>query len=72
MSESGNHTSAESESQERSRKTQFDEEALRRYHEFTRVHGVNRGFYFVARCILVPFFLFYFRLSRQGRENGKV
>ena len=66
----GSHT--ESESQERSRKTQFDEERLRKFHEFTRVHGVNRGFYFVARCLLVPFFLVYFRLSRQGRENGKV
>ncbi|MGB0119583.1 MAG: 1-acyl-sn-glycerol-3-phosphate acyltransferase [Solirubrobacterales bacterium] len=46
-------------------------EQLAEYHEFTREHGVNRALYFVARCLLQPFFLVYFRLSRQGKENAK-
>ena len=50
----------------------MDEEKLLSYHRFTREHGVNRPLYFVARLILVPFFLLYFRLSRIGREHGKV
>jgi glycerol-3-phosphate dehydrogenase (NAD(P)+) len=50
----------------------MDEERLLAYHRFTREHGVNRPLYFLARLILVPFFLAYFRLSRIGREHGKV
>jgi glycerol-3-phosphate dehydrogenase (NAD(P)+) len=50
----------------------MDEERLLAYHRFTREHGVNRPLYFLARAILVPFFLLYFRLSRIGREHGKV
>ena len=50
----------------------MDEERLLSYHRFTREHGVNRPLYFLARLILVPFFLLYFRLSRIGREHGKV
>jgi len=50
----------------------MDEERLLSYHRFTREHGVNRPLYFLARLILVPFFLVYFRLSRIGREHGKV
>ena len=48
------------------------EERLLTYHRFTREHGVNRPLYWLARLILVPFFLVYFRLSRIGREHGKV
>lgn len=48
------------------------EEQLLAYHEFTRRHGVNRGMYLVARLILVPFFLLYLRLSRQGRKNSRI
>lgn len=48
------------------------EEQLLAYHEFTRRHGVNRGMYLVARLVLVPFFLVYFRLSRQGRKNSRI
>lgn len=48
------------------------EEQLLAYHEFTRRHGVNRGMYLVARAILVPFFLIWFRLSRQGRKNSRI
>ena len=48
------------------------DERLNSYHAFAREHGVNRGLYVVARLILVPFFLVYFRLSRQGRKNSRI
>ncbi len=48
------------------------EERLNGYHEFTRRHGVNHLYYFVARAFLQPFFLVYFRLSRQGRKNSHI
>jgi glycerol-3-phosphate dehydrogenase (NAD(P)+) len=48
------------------------EERLLSYHRFTREHGVNRPLYFLARLVLVPFFLVYFRLSRIGREHGRA
>ncbi len=47
-------------------------EQLAEYHEFTRRHGVNRGLYFVARCILQPIFLIYLRLTRQNKQNAKI
>src|SRR3954447_25093348 len=50
----------------------MDEERLLSYHRFTREHGVNRPLYFLARLILIPFFLVYFRLSRIGHEHGKL
>jgi glycerol-3-phosphate dehydrogenase (NAD(P)+) len=50
----------------------MDEEKLLSYHRFTREHGVNRLLYFFVRGILQPFFLVYFRLSRFGREHGKL
>jgi glycerol-3-phosphate dehydrogenase (NAD(P)+) len=48
------------------------EEQLEAYHEFTRKHGVNRGLYVVARCLLQPIFLVYLALSRQGRKNARI
>lgn len=33
---------------------------------------MNRGLYFVARCLLQPIFLIYLRLSRQGRKNSRI
>jgi glycerol-3-phosphate dehydrogenase (NAD(P)+) len=48
------------------------EEQLRRYHEYTRKHGVNPLMYLLARSILQPIFLVYFRLSRNGREHARV
>ena len=48
------------------------EEQLRRYHEYTRKHGVNPLMYVLARLILQPAFLVYLRLSRNGREHAKV
>jgi glycerol-3-phosphate dehydrogenase (NAD(P)+) len=50
----------------------MDEERLLRYHRFTREHGVNRPLYVLARLILQPFFLLYFRLSRYGREHTRL
>jgi 1-acyl-sn-glycerol-3-phosphate acyltransferase len=50
----------------------MDEERLLTYHRFTREHGVNRPLYWLARLLLVPIFLVYFRLARIGREHGKV
>jgi glycerol-3-phosphate dehydrogenase (NAD(P)+) len=47
-------------------------ERLASYHAYTRKHSVNWPMYHVARAILLPFFLAYFRLARLGREYGKV
>src|SRR5436190_239210 len=50
----------------------MEEERLLAYHRFTREHGVNRPLYLLARLVLVPFLLLYFRLTRIGREHSKV
>src|ERR687897_1559671 len=50
----------------------MDEERLLSYHRFTREHGVNRLLYVLVRLILQPAFLLYFRLSRFGREHGRI
>jgi 1-acyl-sn-glycerol-3-phosphate acyltransferase len=50
----------------------MNEERLLSYHRFTREHGVNRPLYVLARALLVPLFLIYLRLSRYGREHGRV
>ena len=50
----------------------MSEAQLLRYHEYTRKHGVNWVMYVLARLLLQPFFLLYFRLSRNGREHTKV
>ena len=42
------------------------------YHEYTRTKGVNWPLYVVARMILVPAFLIWFRLERLGREHARV
>jgi glycerol-3-phosphate dehydrogenase (NAD(P)+) len=47
-------------------------ERLDRYHEYTRRHGVNRVLYLLARALLTPFFLTYFRYARTGRDHGRV
>ncbi len=39
------------------------------YHERTRRRGVVRPIYWMARLVLLPFFLVYFRLDRIGREH---
>jgi 1-acyl-sn-glycerol-3-phosphate acyltransferase len=50
----------------------IDEERLLSYHRFTREHGVNWPMYVLARMILQPFFFAWLRLTRIGREHGKV
>jgi len=50
----------------------MNEERLLSYHRFTREHGVNRPLYVLARALLQPFFLLYFRLSRYGREHTRI
>jgi glycerol-3-phosphate dehydrogenase (NAD(P)+) len=47
-------------------------ERLASYHAYTRRHSVNWPMYHVARVVLLPFFLVYFRLARKGREYGRV
>jgi glycerol-3-phosphate dehydrogenase (NAD(P)+) len=47
-------------------------ERLDRYHEYTRRHGVNWPVYLVARVLMTPFFLVYFRYERYGKEHGRV
>jgi glycerol-3-phosphate dehydrogenase (NAD(P)+) len=48
------------------------EERLQAYHDYTRKHAVNWPLYHLARIFLLPFFLVYFRLSRNGREHARV
>jgi len=43
-----------------------DRDAL---HQQSRERGVNPLIYWVVRAFLVPFFLIYFRLSRQGMDH---
>jgi glycerol-3-phosphate dehydrogenase (NAD(P)+) len=45
---------------------------LARYHEYTRRHGVNWFAYLLARVLMTPFFLVYFRYARAGREHARV
>ena len=45
---------------------------LQSYHEYTRRHGVNPVLYLLARILMTPFFLVYFRYARTGREHGHV
>jgi glycerol-3-phosphate dehydrogenase (NAD(P)+) len=48
------------------------DERLARYHAYTREHGVNPVMYGLARLVLQPFFLIWFRLARIGREHARV
>jgi glycerol-3-phosphate dehydrogenase (NAD(P)+) len=47
-------------------------ERLARYHDYTRRHGVNWPLYLLARLFMTPFCVVYFRLTRTGREHGRV
>jgi glycerol-3-phosphate dehydrogenase (NAD(P)+) len=49
-----------------------NEERLARYHEYTRRHGVNWPLYLLARIFMTPFCVVYFRLTRTGRDHGRV
>jgi glycerol-3-phosphate dehydrogenase (NAD(P)+) len=48
------------------------DERFERLHAYTREHGVNMPLYLLARLVLQPLFLAYFRLKRIGREHAKV
>jgi glycerol-3-phosphate dehydrogenase (NAD(P)+) len=50
----------------------MDESRLQRYHAYTRRHGVNWPLYLLARIFMTPFFVGYFRLTRTGRDHGRV
>ena len=50
----------------------ISDERFERYHEYARRHGVNSVLYYVARLILVPTFLLWFRLQRTGREHARL
>jgi len=47
-------------------------ERLHQYHEYTRRHGVNWPLYLLARVFMTPFCVVYFRLTRTGRDHGRV
>src|SRR5436190_23581832 len=47
----------------------ISEERFQRYHAYAREHGVNRILYGLARLVLQPVFLVWFRWSRTGREH---
>ena len=47
----------------------ISEERFQRYHDYARRRGVNKALYLVARGILQPALLIWFRLSRTGREH---
>jgi 1-acyl-sn-glycerol-3-phosphate acyltransferase len=49
----------------------ISQERFERYHRFARERGTSRVFYYLARLVLQPFFLVYFRLQRSGREHAK-
>jgi glycerol-3-phosphate dehydrogenase (NAD(P)+) len=48
------------------------EERLDQYHRYTRRHGVNWPLYLLARIFMTPFCLVYFRLTRTGRDHGRM
>src|SRR3954454_8659478 len=50
----------------------ISEERYERYHRFARERGTNRVLYYLARLLIVPATLIWFRLERQGREHAKV
>ena len=46
------------------------DERFERYHRFAREKGTSRVLYYLARVLLAPCFLAWFRLSRTGREHA--
>ena len=49
----------------------ISDERFQRYHRFAREKGVNLMLFYVARCLLVPAMLIWFRLQRTGREHAR-
>ena len=50
----------------------ISDESFERYHRFAREHGTSRALYYVARCLLMPAMLIWFRLQRSGREHART
>ncbi len=50
----------------------ISDESFERYHRFAREKGTSRVLYYVARCLLVPAMLIWFRLQRSGREHART
>ena len=50
----------------------ISDERFERYHDYARRKGVNKLLYYVARMVLVPCFLVWFRLQRTGREHARL
>src|SRR6185369_11560227 len=50
----------------------ISDESFERYHRFARERGTSRALYYVARCLLVPAMLIWFRLQRSGREHART
>ena len=49
----------------------ISQERFERYHRFAREHGTSRVLYYLARVVLVPAILIWFRLQRSGREHAR-
>ncbi|MCD6014170.1 MAG: phospholipid/glycerol acyltransferase [Solirubrobacterales bacterium] len=47
-------------------------ERFERYHAYARRRGTNRTLYYLARAVLMPVFLAWFRLQRTGREHARM
>jgi glycerol-3-phosphate dehydrogenase (NAD(P)+) len=67
---------SESEVSRRSAPPRSDEvigdERFQRYHRYARERGTNAFLYLLARVILQPAFLIWFRLQRRGREHARI
>ena len=50
----------------------ISDESFERYHRFAREQGTSRALYYVARCLLMPAMLIWFRLQRSGREHART
>lgn len=49
----------------------ISQERFEAYHRYARERGTSRVIYYLARALLVPCFLLWFRLSRTGREHAR-
>jgi len=49
----------------------ISDERFDRFHRYARERGTSRILYYLARIVLVPAFLVWFRLQRTGREHTK-
>lgn len=49
----------------------ISQERFEAYHRYARERGTSRVIYYLARALLVPCFLLWFRLSRTGRGHAR-